>query len=409
MTTTETRSDDVMSLRAQLDELNAEVRALRSAAVVRSEPRAYGPGSDASYFQDIALVSAGNIPGAADAADRLRRYATELDAEITRRSAEGLRAERIAAWVTRSGQRIETRAGSSSTIAGFTTPEYLIEDWAAYRLPIKSFTDHTTQLPLTPYGLQINVPSFTGPTTNAQQNENYGVTVTSPSGENIQVNLVTIAGEVPVSQQLSDRGGLPGLAFDKIVLSQIVQNQDAAVDAYVINQATANAYTATWSTTASIPNFLSDLGLARAGLADTAGTRLLATHLFTTTDQFSYWSSQTDASSGVPFILPDSSAIVLASQMHDPKWESWTGVHMGSLAWHTDDNIPASGSNTQLLVCRPREIYTFDGENYAFAYPQTSANTLTVQIGLRTYVGAVVRFPKSVAAISSAAYPTSNV
>lgn len=408
MTTTETRADDVTSLRAQLDELNAEVRAPRSVAVVRSEPRVYGPASDASYFQDIALVAASNVAGAAEASDRLIRYASELDAEIARRSEEGLRAERIAAWVNRSGRRVETRAGSSSTIAGFTTPEYLIQDWAAYRLPTKSFTDQTTKLPLTPYGLQINVPSFTGPTTNAQQTENYGVTVSSPSGENIQVNLVTIAGEVPISQQLSDRGGLSGLAFDKIVVAQLTQNQDAAVDTYVINQATAAAYTATWSTTASWTNFIGDLGLARAGLADTAGTRMLATHLFTTTDQLSYWTSQVD-SQNRPILTPDSSALVEAAKMGDPKWRSWSGIHLGSLAWHTDDNIPANGSNTQLLVCRPQEIYTFDGENYAFAYPQTSAGTLTVQIGLRTYVGAVVRFPKSVANISSAAYPTSNV
>ena len=386
-----------------------ETRGHGAPAVVRSEPRIYGDGANASYFQDIALVALPGDPHSIAASDRLRRYAEELDGEIAVRSREGLRALRIGAWRSTEGHR-ETRAATSSSIAGFTTPEYLIEDHALYRLPSKSFTDQTTQLPLEPYGLQLNVPSFTAPTTNAQQvGENQGVTVTSPTGQNIQVNLVTIAAQVPVSQQLFDRGGLSGLAFDKIILAQILQNQDAAVDTYVITQATANAYTTTWSSSASIANFLNDLGLARAGLADSAGTRLLATHLFTTTDQFSYWSSQTDSTSGVPFILPDSSAIVAAEQTGDPKWHNWTGVHIGSLRWHTDDNIPASGANTQLLVCRPKEMYTFDGANMAFAYPETAAQNLTVQVGVRTYVGAVARFPKSVASISSAAYPTSNV
>lgn len=392
-------------------ETELETRGNGAPAVVRSEQRVYGEGSEASYFQDIALVSLGNHPGSADANVRLRRYAEEIHGEIAIRSIEGQRALRFAAWLERDGRRIETRAATSSSIAGFTTPEYLVSDYAEYRLPSKSFTDQTTQLPLEPYGLQLNVPSFTGPTTNAQQlGENQGITVTSPSGANIQVNLVTIAAQVPISQQLSDRGGLSGLAFDKIVLAQILQNQDAAVDTYVINQATANAYTASWSSSASISNFLSDLGLARAGIADSAGTRMLATHLFTTTDQFSYWSSQIDSTSGVPFILPDSSAMLLAEQTGDPKWHSWTGTRVaGSLLWHTDDNIPASGVNTQLLVARPKEIYTFDGANLAFAYPETGAQSLTVQVGMRTYVGAVARFPKSIAAITGTAYPLSNV
>ena len=389
-----------------------ETRGNGAPVVVRSEPRTYGKGADNSYFQDIALVALSSDPRSMAANDRLRRYAEELDGEIAVRSSEGERALRIAAWRSTEGHR-ETRAATSSSIAGFTTPEYLIDDYALYRLPTKSFTDQTTQLPLEPYGLQLNVPSFTGPTTNAQQlGENQGVTITTPTGANIQVNLVTIAAQVPISQQLFDRGGLSGLAFDKIILAQILQNQDAAVDTYVITQATAGAYSPAggWSSSAAIANFLSDLGTARAGLADTAGTRLLATHLFTTTDQFSYWSSQLDTTSGVPFIQPDSSAIVLAEQTGDPKWHNWTGVHIaGSLLWHTDDNIPPSGTSTQLLVARPKEMYTFDGANMAFAYPETGAPNLSVQIGMRTYVGAVARFPKSVAAITGTAYPLTNL
>ena len=385
-----------------------ETRGNGAPAVVRSEPRIYGAGSDYSYFQDLALTALGNVPGGDEARERQRRYAEELHGEVRLRSPEGQRAIRVAAWAGK-----EVRAATSSSIAGFTTPEYLIEDYALYRLPSKAFTDQTTQLPLEPYGLQLNVPSFTGPTTNAQQaGENQGITVTSPTGANIPVNLVTIAAQVPVSQQLFDRGGLSGLAFDKIILAQILQNQDAAVDTYVINQATANAYTTTWSSSASIANFLADLGLARAGLADTAGTRLLATHLFTTTDQFSYWSSQISSTGGVPFILPDSSAMVAAEATGDPKWNNWSGVHIGSLRWHLDDNIPVNPSNTantQLLVCRPKEMYTFDGANMAFAYQETSAQSLSVQIGMRTYVGAVARFPKFTASMSSTAYPVSNI
>ena len=75
----------------------------------------------------------------------------------------------------------------------------------------------------------------------------------------------------------------------------------------------------------------------------------------------------------------------------------------------SDDNIPAIGADTQILVARPEEIYTFDGQNLAFAYEETAAQNLTVQVGMRTYVGAVARFPKAVASITGTAYPTSNI
>ena len=392
-----------------------ETRGNGAPVVVRSESRTYGPGSEYSYFQDKALV-AHNGQGAQAASERLNRYAGELD-RIMREDnpsdrREAQRARQILFEARRSDDPEMRSGATSSTIAGFTTPAYLIEDYAIYRLPTKSFANQTTKLPIAPYGLQVNVPSFTGPATNIQQSaENQGVIIAqSPTGLNIQVNLVLIAGQVPISQQLFDRGGLSGMAFDKIILAQILQNQDAAMDTYVINQATTGAYTTTWSSSATVPNFLSDLSLAREGLSDTAGNRMLATHLFTTSDQFGFWSKQVDSSSNVPFIVPDSSSIIAAEQTGDPKWESWTGVHIaGSLFWHTDDNIPASGANTQLLVCRPQEIYTFDGENMAFSYEETGAQNLTVQVGMRSYVGAVARFPKSVAAITGTAYPLSNV
>jgi hypothetical protein len=91
--------------------------------------------------------------------------------------------------------------------------------------------------------------------------------------------------------------------------------------------------------------------------------------------------------------------------MNDPAWASWTGVHLGQMRWHTDDNIPASGVDTQLIVARPEEIFVFDGEQLSFAYPETVAGSLSVIVGLRSYVGVVVRYPKAIASITGSTYP----
>lgn len=378
-------------------------------AVITSEPRVYGPGSDASYFQDIALAAM-QAPPSEEARKRLTRYATELDREIADpNSPEGRRALQLKRENRRSSDRVEQRAGASSTsIAGFTTPVYLVDEWAAYRSPARSFTDQTTKLPLPPFGLQVNVPSFTGASLVGTQTELSGVSDLSPTGSNISTSLVTQAGQVAISQQLFDRGGLSGMAFDKIILKQISLQLDAAVDTYVLTQALATAATVSDSNGITMAYFYQDLALAREKLSDTAGTCLLATHLFTTSDFFGYITRQVDSQLR-PILPPDSGAIVAASQIDDPQWASWTGVHLGQMRWHTDDNIPASGSNTQLLVARPEEVYVFDGEQLSFAYPETVAGSLSVIVGLRSYVGVIIRYPKAIAAISGSTYPTTLV
>lgn len=377
-------------------------------AVVTSEPRMYGPGSEASYFQDIALASWSSAPGHSAAIANLTRYAQELDVEMASRSVEGLRAQKKAREIRRAGKDIETRVGANSTtIAGFTTPQWLTQYWAAYRSPDRSFTDQTMKLDLPDFGLQVNVPSFASATSFGTQTELSGTSQTDPTGTDIATNLVTQAGSVNISQQLFDRGGMSGMSFDKILITQMISQLEASVDSYVIGQALANAGTVT-DATWSYANFLSDVAKAREQLSDTSGVRLLATHIFSSSDFFGYATRQVD-SQNRPILVPDSGAIMMAAQMNDPMWSSWTGVHLGQLRWHTDDNIPALGSNTQIIVARPETVVTFDGEETSFAYPETSAQSLSVVVGLRAYVAAVVRFPKAIASISGAAYPTSNV
>ncbi len=379
-----------------------------SNAVITSEPRVYGPGSERSYFQDRAL-SVTNAPGADEARLALAAYAAELDVERRDRTPEGRRADAVAVEVRRMQSDSEQRAASSSTLAGFTTPAYLVQYWAAYRSAERSFTDQCTQLDLPPYGVQVNIPSFASTTTFSGQTENSGVSDTDPSGANLQTSLTTQAGRVTISQQLYDRGGMTGDAFDKILLRQMASQLDAQVDSYVLAQSLANAGSVSDSSAFSIANFLADIASAREKLSDTAGTRLLATHLFSTSDLYGYVTRQVDSTTNRPILTPDSGALVLASTLNDAQWNSWTGVHLGQLRWHTDDNIPASGSDTQIIVARPAEVFVFQGEPISFASPQTNATTLSVVVGLRSYVAAIARFAKSVAVISGSAYPLTLV
>ena len=368
---------------------------------VKSEPRTYGPDSEFSYFYDLAR-SVTHSPETSAAKERLARHARENEVEAESRSASGLRARRA----MNERLRGETRAlTSASTSAGaFVTPEYLIADWAAYRTPEKSFTNQTTNLPIPDYGLTVNIPSWTGSASVAQQTEGSAVVETDPTGASVSATLVPLVGQITVSQQEWDRAGAAGTSTDQFIIGQLTYQLNTAIDNYVLTQALSNAASVTDTAAFTASVFYNDIAKAREQLTDTNGVRLNPTHVFSTSDFFAYVSRQVDSSLR-PLLVPDSNALVSAKG--DPDWASFTGVHLpGALAWFQDDNIPASGSNTQIIVARPQEVYTFDGEHTAYAYPETLANKLQVVVGIKAYVGVIVRFPKAIAVINGSTYPT---
>lgn len=378
-------------------------------AGITSEPRTYGPHSDHSFFQDLALVAVPGEIGSADAKARLERHRVEVDGEIRVGSDEGRRARALL-------KREEQRAGaSSSTTAGFTTPQYLTNLWAEFRTAERTFIDQTNKYPLPGYGLQVNIPSFTSATNTGQQTELHGIDDSSASGANIQQNVVTIAGSVPVSQQLNDRGGMTGLTFDQILLAQLKVSVDSQTDLYAISQVTS-AITATGNTITdnsafSISNFYADIAKAREALADGSGTRLKATHVFSSTDLFSFVTRQVDDSHR-PIVTPDWAAEPWNSLMAagDSAGDGWLGhILPGNMAWFSDDNIPALSGNNQIIVSRPSSVLSFESDIIPFAYPETHANNLTVVVGVRKYTAVAARFANASAVITGSAYVNTEI
>jgi hypothetical protein len=89
-----------------------------------------------------------------------------------------------------------------------------------------------------------------------------------------------------------------------------------------------------------------------------SGTRLRATHLFTTSDLFGYYAYQLDTA-GRSVMTPtfDCEPFSTLPAQGDPKAEGRTGHAMpGGVAWFCDDNIPPSASNTRLIVARQRGL-----------------------------------------------------
>jgi len=379
---------------------------------VIDEPRTYGPANpEHSWFQDVALSTTGEH-GSDQARARLLQHALEVDVEIKARSREGVRANREREFREHGSFRAESRAANSTTLAGFTTPNWLTEQWAAFRSPPRTFTNQTFMVPLSPFGLQVNVPSFSGPAASGQQSsENQAVGGASPTGADLSTSVTTQLATVVLSQQLYDRGGATGLGFDMIMGAQLKSQLDAAVDLYVLNQAISGATSVSDSTSYTNALFYQDIAKAREGLTDTSGTRLVPTHLFSTSDLYSFVSRQVDDDHR-PIFTPDWSAEPWSNYAEhgDDTGKGWLGhILPGNIAWFADDNIPASGSNTQIIVARPQEMVTFEADPVVYAWPETYGPNLSVLVSLVEYVAAVARFPLAFSVISGNTYPTSLV
>jgi hypothetical protein len=367
----------------------------------------YGPysGTSASWFRDQADQFSPNGAIRSAAKRRLSWSAREVMTEAPEHYRQNCNdAGRIA------DGGMETRVVSSSSAAGFTTPLFLVSNWAAWVAPFRSFAnscDGSVDLP--DYGLAVHVPSVASDTPVSAVGENFPIEDDTPSGADLTATVVALSGSVTVSQQLFDRAGTDGLSFDQVLAQQVAQDLDAQVDALAITTALANAGTVTNTATGSgavdvVTSAYSDIFNASQKAATLSGTRLWPTHVFATSAETAWLLSQV-GTNGLPLLHPSASALI-ASQ-NDPTFRGYSGVNIGKLALHSDDNIPTTngGADTQLVVAHPSDILLLEGSTIAFSYPEAAAATLSVLVGFRRYVAVVARHAGATVSVSGARYP----
>lgn len=407
---------------------------------VTSEPRVYALDSPHSYYLDTIMAStdphAHRYPAAHD---RLNRYAGELAHEIEQRTAEGLRAERILREHTRVDDagvheqrfaravkelRAVTTSGgvtaaATNSASVFVAPAFLQSQYALWRGIYRTFADQCHALPLPSYGMNVYLPYFASTDGAGQQTELAGVTETDPTTGLQNSPVVTIAGQLTITQQLEDRFSGGGAA-DALFARDLQQRLAEKVDLFTLNQVIAGGATvagATSLTANSLIEVYADLAKGREQLTDAAGVRLRPTHLFTTYDLYSYLSDRT-STTGLPMLAPTfAPGFPIATGADDglnggsdmPKWARFTGTVLpGGVLWFTDDNIPASGSNTQMLVSAPDQAVVImeSPEPVLMVAPGTYANSLGVVVTLYEYAAVITRHASGTAVISGNAYPT---
>jgi hypothetical protein len=399
-------------------------------ARVTREPGPYDAGSPHSAIRDFFAAQSTNPldPGATEARARQTQHLQDVQRAFQKRTDYGRHLERVSAERHRHEDprlheqraRDEVRslttgggatAASTSGASVFVSPAILVDAWSQYRSPYAAFCGQCNQtVNLPTYGLEAYVPVVTGTTVVATQTEGSGVSEGDPVTNFAVGAIVNKAGQITVTQQTLDRVG-PGIAGDALLFAQLKNQLAAQVDLYAIQQALAgaqavtNAGTFAMTTASSVGGLAKDIKSAKNLLHDTAGVRLRASHLFAVGDFCDYVTAYADAQ-GRPMFSPtweDSSGPISAAG--DPQGQGYTGFNLFGVALFADDNIPASGSNVQLIVTRPREILLLQGDPVVYVCPAGSvANNLEAVLGVRQYVTAIARYPSGVSVISGAAY-----
>lgn len=383
------------------------------ARVVR-EPRTYGPDSPHSFFRDQALADYDPA-----ASRRLETHFGEVRSHIEDDTREGRRAmreyqQRYRAEMpkaSRSDIEREVRAATSTTIAGFTTPQWIISEFALFRGTQRTFADQCRRMPMPSVGLSVNVPTFTAAPSAGVQAEGGALTSVDASAVDVSENLQTIGGQAIVSQQLVDRTQrMPdGAAFDLIMYEAIRDSYEQSLNNYALGRVMQVAPHITGASAFTLTGFLTDLSSAREKLQDTNGVRLQPSHLFTTPDLYSFATRQTD-NSGRPLITPQffpgrpvfSEGEQTGGQ---PGWDQFSGtVIQGTLMWFLDATLPPAGGNTQFVVGRPDTVLLWEGEPVVRSYPQTVGNNLQVVAQMYNYAACIPRYSGGHAVVTGNGY-----
>lgn len=393
---------------AQYDALAEQLRS--DARVVKvSEPAIYSRTSPYSWFRDLAEIASkgpSELEGS-KAYDRIRRYGKALGWESSADTPEGRYIRRAFREKTRKADDLENRSREefrslttgSSSAGAFVAPYYAVEDYAIYRVSTPTFMESAcTSRPMPEYGLTINVPAFTGPAgTSVQSSENSGLTETDPTGTYRSAPVSTFAGVITSSQQLADRGG--PLGMDAVLYAQLREEMEASIDVVAINAALA-AITPATRASFTLPGLFSDIGRMSAGLEATAGTALPPTNLVTQPTLGEWLLAQ---------VGTDNRPIFAAAPGAGSRSDGFLGYAPNGVGLWVDGNIPAVGSNGQLVLTNRTAQFLYRGEPLFQAFPEPNAYTLSVTFRCYSYACPVIRYPGGTASTTGNAYACPSV
>lgn len=349
-----------------------------------TEPSTYSREGRNSYFLDLARVAQ---TGDRDARARLERNDAEQRA-------------------------LNTTNGSGGE---FVPPAWVVDEYVRYARPHRTFADLVTTNPL-PAGTDvINIPKVSGGTATAvQSTQNTAVQNTDMTTTSIASSVFTVAGGQVISLQMLEQSPI---RTDEVILSDLAADYAKQLDTlYLTGSGAAGQPTGiltlsgtnsvTFSGTALTGNTGSLYTAVASAISKIWSTRFAApTAIVMHPRRFAWMLAQVDGTNR-PIIVPAQGSAFNAPGLLGPSLnaEGPVGVFAG-LPVYLDPNIPTNlGAGTdqdRIIVLKADDVFAWEGNVKAEAFPQTYANQLSLFLRLYNYSSfQAARYPSSISVIS---------
>jgi hypothetical protein len=403
-----------------------------STVKIGDEHAVYGPGSDHSYLRDcyldLAYKTGSAIPrrSADDPAavrNRLVRHARQMQ-KLARTTDDGREffrnyyTERNRPWhqtvSDRSAENFRTlvfaefRADTTAatSMGSFAPPVFLLETWNRWRTAASPAASRARKRPLPATGMTVNVPGMTsGIAVTKQPGENLAVPGSTATADYASAAVVTLVGQLAVSQQTLDRFG-PGVTFDQVVAEQAAREAATTLDGIVLADLLGvTVQSITNSGTAGIPALWQDVGRASSLLVTHEGTRLPPDTLIMPPTNLAWYTAQVDKQTR-PIWLPSAGGAGARAGTVDTPQEGFSGYTISGADVYTDANLtPTTGDATLVLGNFGRGALVMTGPPIVDVIPEWQPASLTALVRFRQYAAVANVYPKAFCRISGAAYP----
>jgi HK97 family phage major capsid protein len=348
--------------------------------IVRSEPLTYREGGAYSYFHD----RTNSVMGDGKAAERLARHAVEMRTNPN---------------------------GTAGTGGEFDVPAWLVDRFAGSVNAGRPLADLCRPLPL-PVGVSsVHIPRITtGASAGIQAGQAGAVSTTDMVTADATSPVVTIAGQVDVSQQLFD---LTPSGFDVYAYSELMGSYNATLEAQLIAGTGSNGQlrgvtnvssitTVSGASATTWPLLYPLLGKAAAGVGN---ARLLPPEVWLMAPRRWFWmTTLLDTTNQRPALVPGDSP--QRADYMPAGGASPVGPLLG-LPVYLDGGIAAGTATDEIICCRPSDMLLFESAPKFIATPMPLGGTLQMRLSLHKYVAFVAtRYPSAIGQVSALAQPS---
>jgi HK97 family phage major capsid protein len=311
----------------------------------------------------------------------------------------------------------EQRANSRVTGAGgeFVPPLWLIDQFAPLARPARAFADVMTNLDL-PVGTDsINVPKIaTGSLVGWQSADNAAVASQDLTTTSVPAPVLTLAGQVDISQQLLDQSPI---AFDEAIFGDLTADLNRQLDVSLIGGAgTSGTPTGVYNTagvnsvtfTSASPTLALLYSKLAGAIQTVETTRFLPPEVIVMHPRRWAWILTQADTQGRPMVVPDAgNPQNAAGVLTDVAAQAKVGTLLG-LPVVVDPSIPTTstgsaltgGTQDVIFVGRFSDAYLYEGPLMARAIPSVNSGTLGVRLQVYKYVAfTAARYPQSFAVI----------